>query len=358
MRSAGKISLALAAAVLAAPAGAQAAYAPQLELTLDPATPLAAPAITGTVTQASGETATKKFTLSTPTEFRPNLTVNVASCSTADEQAWTCPEASRIGNASADANGVALSGPVHLSTEGGTMRMLVFLSGLSGVVKQELVGSLVVRADGGFDTVFDNLPNMQVQRITLALLGGDRSLVQNPRRCGTYTARADWESQQAEHASAEVPLTISGCAAGGGGADSPGSGGGGGGAGSTGDGDDPGNDGGGRTDRGDPGGPVVSAVSFAPRRLRAGRRAILRWRLSEATAGTRIEVERRVGRRWRRAGRLKGRGARGANRLTFAGRIGRRRLRPGRYRFALSTRSRAGLDSGVAYASFTLQARR
>ena len=329
--------------VLAAPAAAQAAYAPHMELTLDPATPLAAPAITSTITQASGETATRKFTLSTPAEFGPNPATNLTSCSTADEQARSCPESSRLGSASAESNGVALSGPVNLSTETGGIRMLVFLSGLNGLVQQKLVGQVALRQGGGFDTVFDNLPDMQVQRITLSLLGGDRSLIQNPRACGTYTATAAWDSQQGEHVGQELPIAIAGCSGGTGG-------------GAGGDGDDAGN-GGGSAEAGDPGAPVISRVS-APRRIRIGRMVTLRWRVSEATSRTRIAVERRVGRRWRRAGTLRGRGAAGTNRLRFDGRVGRRALRPGRYRFALSTTSRDGLRSAVVYVGFVLQRRR
>lgn len=346
---------ACAVAILAtlAPATANAAYAPRFEVALDPTTAEAAPSITGSVTQANGEDATKVLTLTAPAGFNPNLRSTLGSCSAANEASWTCPEDSRMGEASATAGGVALSGPVHVSTEGGTIRVLVFLQGLGGLLKVKLVGDVVFRQGGGFDTVFDDLPSTQTEYVQLRLEGGGRSLIQNPGRCGTYSFQARMESQQGAVVEASVPIAIGGCRSGGG---------------AGGDGDDEGNGGGGGddrrgsgdsgADRGDPGGPVISRAGLRPRRLRAGGKAVLSWILSERTARTRIVVERQSGSRWKRAGTLNGPGAQGRNTLRFAGKLGRRALRPGRYRFALQAANAAGLNSAVELVPFTLLARR
>ena len=76
--------IATAGVFLALSGSASAAYAPKLQISLDPATAGAPPAITSVVTQASGETASKTVTVSFPVGFGPQLGAKVNSCQQAD----------------------------------------------------------------------------------------------------------------------------------------------------------------------------------------------------------------------------------------------------------------------------------
>ena len=83
-----------------------------------------------------------------------------------------------------------------------------------------------------------------------------------------------------------------------------------------------------------------------------------RYTLSEA-ARVRVTIQRRLaGRRarYRRIGTLRRTGAKGSNRIRFSGRIGRRALRPGRYRAVLSATDAAGNRSTLRRTRFRVGA--
>src|SRR5205085_10206437 len=67
--------------------------------------------------------------------------------------------------------------------------------------------------DGGYDTTCDGLPDTLVTHFELNLAGGQRALLQNPSKCGTYVFNAAFTSQQGEQATAQYPVDITGCAA-------------------------------------------------------------------------------------------------------------------------------------------------
>jgi hypothetical protein len=121
--------------------------------------------------------------------------------------------------------------------------------------------------------------------------------------------------------------------------------------------------------------PVVSGFAVSPKRVRSGRVASFRFRLSErATARILIERSlpgRRVGRRCvkptarlrrsRRCTRFLPAGTlsfrnrpAGANRIAFRGRIGRRALKLGSYRATITTTDPAGNRSAPRRASFRI----
>ena len=320
MRTAAKSRLrpALLVAALccaAVPASAQAAYAPRLAIELDTTERAAVPAITSTITQASGETATRSVRLVFPTGFESNLDAQITPCTAQQEAAEACPEASRIGSADATASGVALSGPIAFSAEGGQLRILVFLQGLGGLVKQKLVGTVEVGSDNRLKTVFDNLPDLLVSSVTLRFRGGDRGLVRNPRTCGPGNFRGAFTSHRGEEAIAEAPVEITGC----------------------------------------PSKPVITRALVRPSRVRAGRGATVRWTLSEATRGTRVIVERRARRGWRRVASLVGSGNAGENRLSIRARA----LRAGgAYRVSLRATNAAGIASDPRRVPFRVLPRR
>lgn len=317
MRTAAKSRVGLAVAALCAvvPASAQAAYAPTLDIDLDTGERGAVPAITSTITQASGETATRSVTLVFPAGFESNLDVRLTPCTADEEAAEACPEESRIGSAQAVSGGIELTGPIALSTEGGQLRVLVFLQGLGGLVKQKLVGTVEVGSDNRIKTVFSNLPNTLVTSTTLRFRGGDRGLVRNPPSCGPAVFRGAFTSHSGEEAIAESAVDITGC----------------------------------------PTKPVITQAAVRPGRVRAGRGVVVSWRLSEAIRGTRVIVERRAPRGgWYRVASLVGSGRQGGNRVTVSG----RRLRPGSHRVSLRATNEAGIASDPRRVPFLVLPRR
>jgi hypothetical protein len=211
------LPIATAGVTLALSAPASAAYAPKLQITLDPATASKPPAITSVVTQQSGETPSKTVKVSFPVGFGPQLGAKVDSCQPADEDNGSCPPSTQLGTAHADATVLAVpaafDGTVNLAgVQGPKFRLVVFLHNAT-FGDQKIVGTAALRPDGGYDTTFDNLPDILVTSFRLALAGGERALLQNPSKCGTYVFHAAFTSQQGEQAAADFPVDISGCAA-------------------------------------------------------------------------------------------------------------------------------------------------
>jgi hypothetical protein len=52
-----------------------------------------------------------------------------------------------------------------------------------------------------------------VNHFELDLAGGEKALLQNPSKCGTYLFKAAFTSQQGEQATGQFPVDITGCAA-------------------------------------------------------------------------------------------------------------------------------------------------
>jgi len=207
-----------AALVLALPASAPAAYAPKLSVKIDPATPSTPPAITSTVTQANGETASKTVRVSFPAGFTaPSEPVVLGICSSDQEAAHQCPDDSKIGTANATASVIALpvelTGTVHYGgVVDNKIKLIVFLD--NEMLNQHVTvdGFVEIRpSDFGFDTVFDNLPNTLTTSFTLALDGAPRSLAVNPVKCGDYDFKGGFTSQNGEQASSTSTVKITGC---------------------------------------------------------------------------------------------------------------------------------------------------
>jgi PKD domain len=108
--------------------------------------------------------------------------------------------------------------------------------------------------------------------------------------------------------------------------------------------------------------PVLSGLRLAPSRFRPARRSRaarrrggtqIRFALSEA-ARVELKVQRRRHGRWVRAGRFALKGAAGANRRRWSGRLRRRPLPPGRYRLVARARDNAGQRSAPARARFRI----
>ena len=307
---------------MAAP-GAHAAYAPKLELAVNPTTPAAPAALTAKVTQQSGETASKTIKLAFPQGFA--LAEKVSPCTAAQESSNACPPASQIGSAHETTSLADLTGPVYLqATDAGAQRLALHLSGLGGLVTQKLYAD--IQAGGGPLTLtIDNMPNTASTLLELDLQGGDKALVVTPRTCGPGSFNAQFTSQNGDQVSAQVPITISGCAT----------------------------------------APVVSAVSVRPKSFhtvhtfadtqRPGHSITLRYTLSEATNGTRVKVQRRAQRRWVKSGSFVASGDQGPNSVKFDGLLRGKRLKPGRYRFLVQTTGKTGLTSKPVAVGFTIR---
>jgi hypothetical protein len=109
--------------------------------------------------------------------------------------------------------------------------------------------------------------------------------------------------------------------------------------------------------------PVLGRVTLTPARFAVARRATgvtaarrgtrVRYSLSEPAAVT-LRVQRLAGRRARTVGTLRRSGLAGANRVRFSGRIGRRRLAPGRYRLTVRATDAAGNRSAARSRTFRI----
>src|SRR3954452_5249526 len=209
------LPIATAGMTLALTGSASASYAPKLQISLDPATAGAPPAITSVVTQQNGETASKTVTVAFPVGFGPPLGAKATPRQPADEQNRSCPPDTQLGTAHADASVLGLpaafDGTVNLAgVSGAKFRLVIFLHN-DTFGDQKIVGQAANRPDGGYDTTSDNLPDTLVTNFRLALAGGERALLQNPSECGSYVFKAAFVSQNGEQASDARPVEITGC---------------------------------------------------------------------------------------------------------------------------------------------------
>src|SRR4051794_6387774 len=296
-------ALAVTSAALVAAAPAPAAYAPQLSFKLDPATADTAAAITSTVTQALGETASKTVTVTLPPGFTPNAGSKLGVCPADLEAALACPAESRMGSASATVSAFGLtptlSGPVFFGGPvGRAFRLIVVLADPS-IGNQQLVGLATLQNDGSVQTVFDNLPPFLATAFTLTLDGGEKALLKTPAKCGTLPVSAAFVSQTGETATGSAPTAITGCT---GSATAPGT------TGST-----------------------TGSTSPSAPALRVGAARLARTGAVTFTLSAPARVTVTVTRAGRRVAKKQGTGKRGTNRV----RLGRR-VRAGRYRVALA----------------------
>jgi hypothetical protein len=197
---------------LAVPPGASAAFAPKLSATITPTTPGVRAGITTVVTQALGETPQKKVVVTFPPELGLNPDSTALACSDAQEAARACPTISRLGTAKADVLAFHLVGGVFLgesSPKG--IKLILLLDGGPPTMEHQTIEGLINLTPQGTQTVFDNLANVPVSRLELALDNSPRTLLATPAECGTYMILAAFTSQNGEHATAQAPFTITGC---------------------------------------------------------------------------------------------------------------------------------------------------
>lgn len=185
-----------------------AAYTPVAAILLSTHAASQAPSVTATMTQPGGESATKRIVSRFPHDFTYNPDFDVPGCEPADEQAATCPEASRLGTVEAQSPFGNGQGPVHLTTD---LRLVGFLGAYAGLVQVRFTGRITVEDDGAAVLAFDGLPNIPATFSKISLEGGSKSLIVNPRRCGSYTIHAEMEGHAGERVASDLPVRIDGC---------------------------------------------------------------------------------------------------------------------------------------------------
>jgi hypothetical protein len=308
MRRAGLLAALLA---LAVPAPALAAYAPQLQAQLDPATPGAASSLVLTLRQAPGETANRTEVIRYPPAFQFNPGFAVVGCPPDREAASDCPDSSRIGTATAQSELGDFSGPLFLTED---FRFVIFLHGFAGLVQQKIEGSMRVAADGYVETVLDGLPPVRATYAQVRLEPGSRSLLLAPAHCGTYTIEGRFTSHNDETFVSRAPIAVTGCVA----------------------------------------RPQITKLRA---RNRSGRIAVS-WTLTAGGQGATLTLDRRTKKRpwvrWRRLRSVAASAASGPNRAVLA-RANGGRLRPGRYRVTLTTRDAGGRATEVRSTEVTVR---
>jgi hypothetical protein len=222
MSAGARIALLATGAALALAAPASGAYAPTFSFTLSPSTADTPAAISSTVTQAAGETATKTATITLPAGFTPNPANALGTCPPAQELTLTCGAESQMGSLTASVLGLNLSGPVFFGGVTGTAFRLIAVLDPAGL-QQKLIGISTLQRDGTITTVFDNLPPILATAFTLVLDGGNKALIKTPTKCGSYPVNAAFASQSGETAASSAPINLTGCSASTPGATTPGS---------------------------------------------------------------------------------------------------------------------------------------
>ena len=275
---------------------AQAAFFPDLTVSVFPATAGSSPALTATISQPWTDTAIKRFTLTLPAGFKPAGAPGAAECTLAAIGANSCGTGTLIGSFDGKVGARApFAGTIHKT---GSNRFGLLVSFLGGTVSQVVEGTLTQRAGGALDLKFDHLPALPISTLTLRFGGERRSLITAPEACGTYTIDGKFTSRLDELAIDRTRLPVEGC-------------------------------------HGVPAVQVAN-VRLSETRFEAGgsiygTRTIIAWWASKAVDHTNVRVERRVDGAWRVVGVLVATGNQGDNRLRWDGRLKGRKLKPGRY---------------------------
>jgi hypothetical protein len=253
-------------------------FAPAVAIELSTPVPKSAPAITATVTQASGESTISRLAVEFPKAFGYNERFTLPRCGKAAEAAEACPDGSRIGAVSATSPLGAASGSVYITED---FRLVAFASAFGGLVKIKVIGTVSIASTGGFAVGFTGLPDLPLNSVKLALDGGGKGLLKNPARCGTYSLPTKFEAHDGSRAQADPTIAITGCKP-----------------------------------------PRVSDVLVAPQ----GRRVQVLWEATDTTEATQVRLERRRASRWTAVARRKVT----STETAFSG------VAPGRYRVKLT----------------------
>jgi hypothetical protein len=153
-------------------------YAPKISATLDGAGPRQHPTVTTVVSQDADEATTQKVVATLPLGIAPDLAALSISCASADFDAGTCADNTKVGSATAVTPLLAdpLTGPVYLvAPPGGGLPGLGIA--LGGLLPVKLHANVAISPEGRLVSTLDGLPDVPLSRFTLVLAGGDKGLL-------------------------------------------------------------------------------------------------------------------------------------------------------------------------------------
>jgi hypothetical protein len=133
---------------------------------------------------------------------------------TSDDPA-TCPDAAKIGKVSITSplQPNPLTGSLYFGapTASSPFRIFMVASGPGTLIK--LVGNVTPDpSTGHLTTVFDDLPQLPFDSLTLTFFSGPRAVLANPQSCGTFTAGSTVTAWSGQTASPPSSFDITGCA--------------------------------------------------------------------------------------------------------------------------------------------------
>ncbi len=178
--------------------------------------PFSLPPQTTVISQDEGEAGLIRAQVKLPDDVGGNNPYLSNTCSMANFQAHTCPEASIVGQATAESplQEQALTGPMALVQNGSGLPLLGL--DLQGALALQLFGDLVLFPNGDkIDTlvVFDGLPDIPISRFELTLVEDrlnivGRDLCQPP----DFFYSTEFTSYADEVLTGDTKATIEGCA--------------------------------------------------------------------------------------------------------------------------------------------------
>ncbi len=196
-------------------------YAPAFTATSDTNVSGAAPALTTTITQGPDEATTKKVQVDFPKGMGVNIASTLTPCSADALTTQSCPAESRMGSVVAEsrllpADGGPMVGDVYLTgNQGDKITLSMFLNTASKFLNSDLRidGTASVNAtEGTISAIFDDLPKVPMSSFTLSLDGGNKSLLKNPRKCGTHFTTTTLTSHSGKTQKVSTPMDVTGCA--------------------------------------------------------------------------------------------------------------------------------------------------
>jgi hypothetical protein len=127
-----------------------------------------------------------------------------------------CPDAAKIGKVEIDTplQAQPLEGSLYFgagTSSDDPFRIFMVASGPGTLIK--LVADVTAdKNTGQLKTVFDNLPQLPFNTLTLTFFGGPRAVLANPQSCGTFTATSAMAAWSGQTASPQSQFPINGCA--------------------------------------------------------------------------------------------------------------------------------------------------
>jgi hypothetical protein len=174
------------------------------------------PPFSTVLTVPPGDAANKKVTVTLPTDFAVNLAGLTTLCTGDQINARACPEGAKVGAASASSPLLpgALSGAVYIvQTKPGQLPKLAFY--LDNPLLSLRFDGIVSLTGGNITTIFDNLPDVPLDRFQLSLNGGPKgTLTANSDLCAKAIGLdAEYVAHSGKVLKARGPIEVNGCTA-------------------------------------------------------------------------------------------------------------------------------------------------